>query len=242
MRAFLVCLSLVLLPVPGAAEGDLGLAAPPAVADSGLLKHILPRFSLKTGIRVVSDENGTMELADSPPGVPVFRDDTATYHLRSGDDPREVRFRDWLLSDIGRRTVESFQPTGTSLFSADLARAEVTESVAFEGDAARGERLALVHCGRCHVVGAANKHSGIGSTPSFMVLRSMADWDIRFQQFYVLRPHGAFTQIEDITEPFPPERPSPIHPVLMTLEEVEAVLAFVAATKPADLGAPLQLQ
>jgi hypothetical protein len=242
MRAILLCLSLALLPSPILAEGDLGLAAPPTVADSGLLGHILPRFSLKTGVRVVADPEGAMTLAETPPGVPVFRDSRVIYHLRSGTDPRAERFRDWLLSDIGKRTVESFTPEGETLFFADLEVAAVVEELAFEGDAARGADLALQHCGRCHVIGDINRNKGIGSTPSFAVLRAMRDWDTRFQQFYVLRPHAAFTQIVDITEPFSPERPPPIHPVTMTLDDVEAVLAFVAALGPADLGAPLQLQ
>ena len=84
--------------------------------------------------------------------------------------------------------------------------------------------------------------SSIDSSPSFFALRSLPDWEDRFQTFYVLNPHPAFTQIADVTPPFPDELPSPIVPVEMTLEDVDAILAFVAALKPADLGAPLQHQ
>ena len=45
-----------------------------------------------------------------------------------------------------------------------------------------------------------------------------------------------------MTEPFHPERPPPIAPVEMTLDEVEALLAFVHTIKPKDLGAPLILK
>ena len=83
---------------------------------------------------------------------------------------------------------------------------------------------------------------GIGSTPSFFVLRALKDWDIRFQTFYSLNPHPSFTQIAEVTEPFPVDRPSPIVPVELTLDEFDAILAYVSALKPADLGAPLQLQ
>ena len=45
-----------------------------------------------------------------------------------------------------------------------------------------------------------------------------------------------------MTAPFPINRPSPIVPVEVTLDEVEAILAYVAEMAPADLGAPIQFQ
>ena len=84
--------------------------------------------------------------------------------------------------------------------------------------------------------------NAMGSTPSFAVLRTMPDWAARFQSFYALKPHAAFTQVEDVTAPFPINRPSPIVPVEVTLDEVEAILAYVAEMTPADLGAPIQFQ
>lgn len=242
MRFVLLCLSLALTASPSWAQETLGLTVPDEVARSGLLKHILPRFSLKTGIRVTPGTGGPMVIATDPPGDPVFRDGTTVYVLRTGDDARQERFRDWLLSDVGKNTVESFQPDGTSRFSARFAIAAPEEAPAFDGNAALGAKLSLAHCGRCHVVGPQNPMAGLGSTPSFPVLRSLPDWSDRFQQFYVLRPHGAFTQVEGVTEPFHPERPPPIVPVRITLDELDAILAFVAETKAADLGAPLELQ
>lgn len=242
MRVLLLCLSLLLAATPSMAEGPLGLAAPREVSDSGLLKHILPRFSLKTGIRVIFDETGVMQLAKAPPGDPVFARDGQVFYLRIGADPRQMRFRDWLLSDIGIRTIETFKPAQGAPFSAtfDIAVDAAPETIT--GDAAKGAVLSRMHCGRCHVIGAQNRMGGLGSTPSFPVLRTLPDWRLRFEQFFALNPHPAFTQIDGVTPPFDPERPSPIVPVSITIEDLEAIVAFVAATDAADLGAPLQHQ
>lgn len=242
MRFVLLCLSLTLTATPSWSQEALGLAAPDEVSNSGLLQHILPRFSLKTGIRVVADENGIMELATASPGKPVFARGDVIYYLRIDDDTRQSRFQDWLLSDIGKRTVESFAPDSGAPFSASFEVAATDEDVTVDGDTEKGAELSMALCGRCHVIGPQNRMNGLGSTPSFAVLRAMPDWSERFQSFFALNPHPAFTQIEDITPPFAIDRPSPIHPVEMTLDDLEAILAFVTAMKAADLGAPLQLQ
>lgn len=242
MRALLVCLTLLLSSSPVAASDSLGLAAPDAVRQSGLLKHILPRFSLKTSVRVTPDPDGPMILAPAPPGVPVFRNDTVTYHLRIGDDPRQERFRDWLLSEVGKSTIEAFEIDGAHPYSARFEASAPPQQPAYAGNAARGAILSLQHCGRCHVTGPENRMKGLGSTPSFAVLRSMPDWILRFQEFFVRKPHAAFTQIRDVTAPFPPELPSPIVPVEITLDDLEAIIAHVSTTPAADLGPPLQFQ
>lgn len=79
----------------------------------------------------------------------------------------------------------------------------------------------------------------IGSTPSFFVLKVFDDWEDRFLAFYALRPHGSFTQISDVTDPFPKNLPPAIMPVEMTLAELDDIVAYVATLKAADLGAPL---
>lgn len=104
---------------------------------------------------------------------------------------------------------------------------------------ARGETLALLHCGRCHVVSDRNKYGGIGSTPSFGALRTIPNWREKFAAFWVYNPHPSFTQVEGVTEPFPAERPPHIAPVELTLEETEAIALFAASIEPKDLGAPL---
>lgn len=81
--------------------------------------------------------------------------------------------------------------------------------------------------------------NAIGSTPSFALMRSFADWEARFRAFYTLKPHPAFTQVADVTAPFDEKLPSPIAPVEMTLEEIETMLVFVEGIEPANLGAPL---
>lgn len=242
MRALLLCLTLLLSSSPVAAQDSVGLAAPDRVTDSGLLKHILPRFSLKTSIRVVADPSGPMVLGVSPPGVPVFRDGTTTYHLRIGDDPRHQRFLDWLLSEVGKSTIDGFRPDQGHPFSARFGVTETVKAPAPSGDVTRGAELSLLHCGRCHVVGPENRMNGLGSTPSFAVLRSLPDWLERFEQFFIRNPHGAFTQIDGVTPPFDPERPPPIVPVELTVDDIDAIIAHVARTRAADLGAPLAFQ
>ncbi|UWR08657.1 cytochrome c [Ruegeria sp. B32] len=242
MRFVLLCLSLTLFASPSWSQEEIGLAAPEDVARSGLLKHILPRFSLKTGIRVVADDAGAMVLAVGPPGQPVFQRGGDIYHLRIQDETRQARFQDWLMSDVGKRTVESFAPTEGGPFSASFETVAAPVSDAIEGDALLGEKLSLTHCGRCHVIGPQNRMNGLGSTPSFAVLRAMPDWSNRFQAFFALNPHPSFTQIEGITAPFDPERPPPIHPLMLTQDELEAILAYVSVIRAADLGAPLKLQ
>ena len=92
------------------------------------------------------------------------------------------------------------------------------------------------------MIGEVNKHNGLGSTPSFGVLRSLPNWNQRFEGFYALNPHPSFTQIADVTPPFDPERPSPIYPLEITLADLDEILAFVSSIPPADLGAPIQHQ
>ncbi|MDA7966619.1 cytochrome c [Ruegeria sp.] len=242
MRFVLLCLSLTFITSPSLSQEAIGLSAPDEVSDSGLLQHILPRFSLKTGIRVIADENGEMSLNSAPPGDPVFARGGVTYHLLTDGTDRQDRFRDWLLSDIGKRTVESFAPQQGEPFSASVTVAAAPQEQAIDGNVTLGQELSLTHCGRCHVIGPQNRMNGLGSTPSFAVLRAMPDWSDRFEAFFALNPHPSFTQIIDVTPPFAVDRPPPIHPVEITLDELEAILAFVAALSAADLGAPLQFQ
>jgi hypothetical protein len=114
--------------------------------------------------------------------------------------------------------------------------------LAMEGDAELGHAVSRAKCTRCHAVDEATRGWGIGSTPSFGILRALPDWEERFTAFYALKPHAAFTQITDLTEPFPVSRPSPIAPIALTLDEFDALIAYVAAMQAADLGAPLKHQ
>ncbi|WP_350334119.1 hypothetical protein [Coralliovum pocilloporae] len=231
------------------AEKRFTLSAPDDLTSSGFLKHMLPRFSLKTGIRITLSEDATAAdfiISDTPESTsrPIFSGLSKTWYasLPNADNTHVKRFLDWLLSDVGTRTITSYAPDGTALFSPPKAQKTVIAEVEISGDKAKGEALSLTHCGRCHVVSAKNRMNAIGSTPSFALLRTFKDWSDRFEAFYALKPHGAFTQIEEVTEPFSDQLPPAIVPVEMTLEDLGAILAYVATIKPADLGAPIRHQ
>ncbi|MGI9389097.1 MAG: hypothetical protein ACR2O1_03490 [Boseongicola sp.] len=243
-RILYVVLAILIIPGALAAQDkSFRLSAPENLVETGFLKHLLPRFSLKTGVRItVVTQRDVAEAALGAEGVPVFKDQERLWQITYKKGPHTDRFAEWLLSDVGRRTIEAFQPDGTSLFSADVSVEQAVVNVSFEGDAATGEALALSLCGRCHVVNEKNRMNGIGSTPSFGLLRTFADWDNRFQSFFALNPHPSFTQVLDVTQPFSEERPPPIEPLKLTLEDLEAILAFVSAMEPANLGAPIQSQ
>ncbi|RLJ59922.1 hypothetical protein BCF46_0112 [Litoreibacter meonggei] len=217
------------------------LQTPDALVETGFMKHLLPRFSLKTGIRITtSTEVG--DAAFGAGGTAVFRQGDTLWHLDKTAGPYTDAFHDWLLSDVGKRTIEAFAPDGDALFSADIGVAVEVQAVAVTGDAALGERVSLTRCGRCHVVNETNRMNAIGSTPSFGLMRNFPDWQERFETFFLLKPHPAFTQVADVTEPFAAHLPSPIAPIEVTLQEIEAITAYVASIAPADLGAPIQSQ
>ena len=224
-----------------AQDKAFALQAPDALIDTGFMKHLLPRFSLKTGVRIaVSPQAG--DAAFGTVGTPVFRQGETVWHLSKADDGDVDVFQAWLLSDIGKRTIEAFAPDGDALFSADVTQIVVAQEVTLEGDAALGEATSLKQCGRCHVVNETNRMNAIGSTPSFALMQTFPDWQDRFETFFLLRPHPAFTQVADITEPFADHLPSPIAPIEVTAEEIEAITAYVSSIAPADLGAPIQTQ
>lgn len=107
---------------------------------------------------------------------------------------------------------------------------------------APGEKLTITNCGRCHVVSEKFPKAGIGSTPSFAVIRTWENWEAKMSAFWTYRPHVAFTQVEGMTEPFPDNRPSPIHPIELTRDEVETIVKYARTIPPADLGADLGLK
>jgi len=216
------------------------LAAPDALVETGLMKHLLPRFSLKTGIRITLGAEG--QASFGPDGTPVFRQGDTLWHFQKTDGPNTDAFAKWLFSDVGTRTIESFKPPSGVAFSTDVAVAKQVVAVAQTGDTKLGETLSLSQCGRCHVVNESNRMNAIGSTPSFALMRNFPDWQERFETFFLLKPHPAFTQVEDVTEPFAAHLPSPIAPIEVTLDQIEAITAYVGSIAPADLGAPMIIQ
>lgn len=158
-------------------------------------------------------------------------------HVKEAD---ARRFMDWITSDIGQRAIASFKIDGEQAFFPNAGVEEDTPDVSEVGDVELGEKVAHQTCARCHVVSDRNRFGGIGSTPSFFALRTLPGWEDRFAAFWTLNPHPSFTQVEGITEPFSPQRPPPIAPIELTLEEVEAVTAYAAKLAPADLGQGLE--
>lgn len=226
-------------------EREFRLYAPPKLVESGLLKYMLPRFSLKTQVRITVVEQSSMgEVVLGDQGKAVFSGLGQTWRLKivATGHPGAERFADWIESEVGQRTITAFAVEGNHPFQ--LPEPEQVEIVALEmdGDAEVGQEVSQRMCARCHVVVASERMNAIGSTPSFFALRSLPDWDQRFAAFYALNPHPSFTQVDDVTPPFPEDRPPPIVPLEMTVEDIEAVLAYVASLVPADLGAPLQHQ
>ena len=238
---FLLCLA---APV-WANDKQVLLHAPTALVETGLMKHILPRFSLKTQVRVsLSDDPNAADLRFGEAGTALFQGQGTTWRVEvmRPDHAGTKRFVDWLKSDIGQRTIAAYAPDGEALFGPPAAEARKVVEIAVDGDAEQGHKVSRSKCTRCHAVDDATKGWGIGSTPSFAVLRALPDWEERFTAFYALNPHPSFTQVIEVTEPFPIDRPSPIAPIELTLEELEALMAYVTAMAPANLGKPLEHQ
>jgi len=222
-----------------AQEKSFELSVPTQLVETGLLKHLLPRFSLKTGIRVTLTD-GAAAVTFGEEGTPIFRRGDTIWRMSRENTTATDLFAGWLLSDVGKRTIEGFMPASGVPFSADVTQTQVAVVVELTGDAALGEKISLDRCGRCHVVDESNRMNAIGSSPSFAVMRTFPDWQERFETFFMLKPHGAFTQVKDVTDPFPDHLPSPIAPIEVTLDDIEAITAFVGSISPADLGAPIQ--
>lgn len=255
MRHLISALIGVMMLGPGPAQSDdrdLALFAAPALIDSGLIRFLLPRFSLKAGIGV----HVQTFAGDAPvqSGVALMRADNAgkagQLALRGQgqeyavvqsdpDDPAASKFTKWLLSDIGQRTIAQFTPESGAGFVGAADEQVAAPVVVLTGNALDGETLSYGKCARCHVIGPRNRMKGIGSTPSFAVLRSLDDWLVRFGEFYVRNPHPSFSQIPGLTPPFDPSRPPPISPLRLSQQDLDDIIAFVGTIEPADLGAPL---
>ncbi|MEO0864110.1 MAG: hypothetical protein AAFY39_05890, partial [Pseudomonadota bacterium] len=228
MLKYLILLACWIAVPAFAQDKAFDLQVPPALVETGFTKHLLPRFSLKTGVRItVKSDPGDAALGAE--GTPVFRQGETIWHLDKTDSPHTDAFEAWLLSDVGKRTIEAFAPDGEPMFSADVTVKKAVQTAALTGDLALGEKISLQRCGRCHVINETNRMNAIGSTPSFALLRTFGDWQNRFESFFVLKPHGAFTQVAGVTEPFAENLPSPIAPIEVSLEEIEAITAYVGS-------------
>ena len=117
-----------------------------------------------------------------------------------------------------------------SLFG--VMQAQASDKVLLE----KGEKLVRQHCTRCHVVGNLNKYGGIGSTPSFGAMKSLADWQDRFATFWSLLPHPSVVQVEGLS----PERPKGLlattKQIFLNMDDVDAIQAYVDTVPVKDLG------
>ncbi|MDE2633450.1 MAG: hypothetical protein OSA82_10030 [Paracoccaceae bacterium] len=227
--------------VAQAQSADFTVSATREIRDTGFLQHLLPRFSLKHGVRITQvDEGGDVVIGGK--GVPVFAGLDKIWSVTGSKAAGPDLFMEWLLSEIGKRTIESFKLDSVAVFTAQVKDQKVAPVLAFEGDMVQGEALSLAHCGRCHVINETNRMKGMGQTPSFALMRTFDDWDNRFATFFVLNPHPSFTQIAGITESFAAHLPPAIVPLEITQAEIDHILSYVATITPADLGAPLQSQ
>ncbi|MDA7482841.1 cytochrome c [Planktomarina temperata] len=241
MKYFYLLLCVMFPAVAQAQNADFTVSAPREIRDTGFLQHLLPRFSLKHGVRITQvDESGDVVIGGK--GVPVFAGLDRIWSVTGSKAAGPDLFMEWLLSEIGKRTIESFRLDSVAVFSAQVKTQTVAPVLAFEGDPVQGEALSLVHCGRCHVINETNRMKGMGQTPSFALMRTFDDWDNRFATFFVLNPHPSFTQIAGITEAFAAHLPPAIVPLEITQDEIDHILSYVATIAPADLGVPLQSQ
>ena len=245
MRPILAFLAALLLwPAQALPQSaDLTLEMPGELMALGFDRQLLPRFGFKHRIRVgaVAEGPADMRLGPEGPGAFVFRDAGGTeYRLETGDDPRGATFLEWLTSTPGQAAVESFAPEGGQMFFTEVVVEVIEEAEVFDGDTRAGSDLALLHCGRCHVVDSRNRMGGIGSSPSFAALRGRDNWSDLFRAFYVHNPHPSFTQVDGVTETFDPNRDVHVARVEITLDDIEAITAFVATIEPKDLGRPVQ--
>lgn len=265
MRQYLglaaIALALLVCPNPAAAQGKVfRMAASPGLIENGALKYLLPRFSLKTGIRIEITPLADAEAADlalskaaeaTPLSPAAELSRQKVFAAINGGEVYQVirfdtdqvahtaRFLDWLSSDVGARALTKFAVDGAQVYQTIEAETAAQVEAAPEGDAVLGETLSFRHCGRCHVINEKNRFGGIGSTPSFGAMKTLPRWRERFEAFWTLNPHPAFTQVAGLTEPFDPSRPSPIAPLELTYDDVQAILAFVIGMKAKDLGAAL---
>lgn len=233
------------LALPAAAE-DLTLRMSERMLETGFHKQILPRFKFKHRLTITPVTDGEADMVFGEDGTRIFSeiDGVETRLEILTDEPERQEqaalFLKWMKSASGKAAVEGFKPDGTQVYTTEVTVVAVEAPEVFDGDTAKGSRLALVHCGRCHVVDKRNRMGGIGSTPSFAAMRGRSNWSDLFRTFFAHNPHPSFTQVEGVTEPFDPNRQIHVAPMDITLDEIEAITAFVATIEPKKLGRPVQ--
>lgn len=221
---------------------DLTLRMTETMLAEGLDKQLLPRFRFKHRIEIAPVANGEADMAFGDSGTEVFAriggEPVRLDILTESDEARA--FLAWLRSGPGKAAIESFAPDGKQVYTTQKAVVKIEVEETFDGDEKTGARLALVHCGRCHVVDERNRMGGIGSTPSFAALRGRSNWSDLFRKFFLENPHPSFTQVAGVTDPFDRNKALHVAPVEITMDEIEAITAFVATIEAKDLGGRVQ--
>ena len=141
----LLRLLLVALPsVARAGDRPVRLHAVDTLVESMLLDHILPRFSLKTQVRVVHvDALRGADRVFGYTGRALFEGAGQVWRmdLRRPGHAGNSRLAGWLQSGIGRRTIASFTPVCETLCSLpEMAETEDPAPV-FTGHARRGHAV-----------------------------------------------------------------------------------------------------
>lgn len=237
-RAFLfITLIWFALATSASAQSDdrtFRLAVPADLVDSGFMAFVLPRFSLKTSRRAELTSDAPDAVIGSE-GVPLFARGGVVYALAMPTENANARaFLDWLQSTAGQSAITGFVPLSGAPYTT-VAAAPVADPIIFDGDIAKGLAVAEAHCTRCHTVSPGDR-SNIASTPSFMALRALPDWDQRFAAFFALNPHPAFMRVEGLSPAFDPSRPPSMIPIVISEDEMRNVQAYAASLTPAELG------
>ncbi len=242
--------AILLLAGQATAQDTLRIRMSEAMLAEGFDKHILPRFRFKHRIGLSPVGAGAeAELAlvvAGAEGTRVFvtlEGEPVTLTVLS-DAPDAVAaaatFEDWLTSSPGQAAVNGFEVNGQAVFTTEIVQEVVVAPVQLDGDVQQGSELALRHCGRCHVVDERNRMGGIGSTPSFAALRGRDNWSDLFLAYWTQNPHPSFTQVTGLTEPFNDQNPTHIWAVELSMQDIEAITAFVGTLEPLDLGPPIR--
>ncbi len=126
-----------------------------------------------------------------------------------------------------RRQPSSLSPVLAIAFAGGMVMCSPPGAVAESVLTQKGLALSKLHCARCHIVSDKDRFSGISSTPSFKIMiEVLKDWEDRFQTFMARNPHPAHIRLET-DDPRPEHLPVTTHEVILSLDDIEAIMAYV---------------
>lgn len=166
MRQILAMLAIVLMAGGvQAQEKEITLISDPELKTSGLWSYVLPRFKLKTGIKVhVVYGSGSLNS-----DVLMQRDGTTPVMVR-GDglefratlnraSQHGTRFMEWLVSEVGQRTISAFKVDEQQVFFPAVVEV-LEDSQPLKGNVLIGEETAIRKCGRCMLLVSGTNMAG----------------------------------------------------------------------------------